>query len=139
MLNYRNINRSLITAISFTFTSDATNTPITISDNDITLFRLDFINNDGTTDFFGGPSGNLKSQLNVLQFASGDGAGFTLNKQGTDNTFNLQANRVGTTDVDDFGLLVTTYHSPAPLPLLAFLPFLKTISQLKRKYNLNQN
>ena len=73
-----------------------------------------------------------------MQFGTASGATFVLSKTGTNHTFNLQADSGGGGDVDDFGFLTTTYHSPAPLPILALVPAFSSISKLKRRYSLNK-
>jgi len=128
------IDRTLITAIEFTYTPEI-GSAATVSGNEIDRFRLDFINN-GSTDFFAG--GNFKSQVSIMQFGTAAGASFILSKTGVNHTFNLQADTGTGEDVDDFGFLTTTYHSPAPLPILALVPAFNAISKLKRRYNPNK-
>ena len=122
---FTTINRSLITDITFDYTPFG-GSKQTLTASDIELVRLDFVNNDGTTDF---ANANIKSQFSVMQFRTGFGASPTFNLVAADDFYALQA---GVND--DFTLSETTYHSPGPLPLFGLMTAFTTIKKLKSKY-----
>ena len=115
------INRSLITNVTFTYTPLG-GEAVTITNADITMFRLDHKNN-GSTNY---AAANIKDEFNVLQFFSDSGA-FTLSVN--DGTFGLQA-----AADDDYTLSQGTYHSPGPLPLLCLFTAFAYIKKLKSRY-----
>ena len=110
-----------ITGVTFTYNNDNLGSPLTLTLSNIESIR---ITHSGTTDYDGDPI--LYSQLSQLNFASDFNGSFTLNRAG------LFAQNVDAED--DFLLNTTSYHSPAPLPLLGLLSAYSYMRKLKKRF-----
>ena len=133
-------NSSFITDITITYTNDV-GTQFVANYSDFTdgggFDNYSFVAKSGVTvDFGPNSSDTLFEQLDNLQIGT---TGGDLSIGINPSPFQVQAQDPGDfTDVTDFRLTGTVYHSPAPLPILALLPAFSSITKLKRRYNLSK-
>ena len=120
------LDTSLITDVQFTYTLSGTEYKLTYSD--ITHFAIE---HKGTTDYSDATDDALLNDLDRLQFFSTGGA-FELGRNNAGFTQNADVSG----SADDFILTGTTYHSPAPLPILGILPVFSALKKLKSRYKL---
>ena len=93
--------------------------------------KYTFVPSGGSVNFADMSEDGLYDQLSNLQFGQGGGAfNLTINV----NNFRVDASDGSTTT--DFILEGSTYVSPAPVPLLGLIPAFRSISRLKKRYNL---
>lgn len=133
----QNFDSDFITNVTLTYTNSSGN-DFTVDYSDFTdngfFDKFTFVAKSGVTPNFSPAAGStLFSQLDNLQVGT-SGGDFTLSVNAT--AFEVQATE--SSEVTDFLLTGTTYHSPAPLPLLAILPAFSSISKLKKRYNLSK-
>ena len=134
----QNFDSDFITDVTLTFTNSSGN-DFTVNYSDFTdsgfFDKFTFVAKSGVTPNFSPLAGSsLFNQLDNLQVGT-SGGDFSISVNET--PFQVQATESSSTPTD-FILTGTTYHSPAPLPLLALLPAFSSISKLKRRYNLSK-
>ena len=120
------LNTNFITNITYTYIPSTGAAAQTLVYADFDGFKI--AHNGSNTDFDGDP--NLKTQLSELQFQGSNANAFTLALTGTAFKVEVAA------DNADFLLSSTTYHSPAPLPILGLLSSFGFMKKLKEKYKL---
>ena len=129
----QNFDSDFITDVTLTYTNSSSNS-FTVNYSDFTdggfFDKFSFVAKSGVTPDFSGGS-TLFSQLDNLQVGT-SGGDFSLSINET--AFQVQATE--SSEVTDFLLTATAWHSPAPLPLLAIMPAFSTISKLKKRYNI---
>ena len=124
------LDQDFITDITYTYTPSAGAAAQELTYSNFEYFKID--HKTANTDFDSDPT--LLSQLNDIQFQSFDSSSpFELTFTGTD--FKVEVAGASA----DFLLTSTTYHSPAPLPVLGLLSSFSFMKTLKRKYKLNQS